>query len=124
VQEYIRKHGGDPDDCDEKEDLIKKATELHDEEKKEVHLARSITTLHSSSVALCFFCIILCESEVRHVMTFMSSNRSVKVCPADLLAGHDHLGPHLPAEGESSEQGLSISSIWERRVPSLPSAYK
>ena len=36
LQEYIKDHGGDPDDCEEKRDLIEKATEIHDKQDKEV----------------------------------------------------------------------------------------
>ena len=35
-QDFIRKHGGDPDDCEEKKDLVERAAALHDKEKAKV----------------------------------------------------------------------------------------
>lgn len=39
-QEYIAEQGGNDDDCDEKADLINRATELRDKKKEVTSLAR------------------------------------------------------------------------------------
>ena len=36
IQDYVRQHGGNPDDCNEKHELVKKATEMRDKAKEQV----------------------------------------------------------------------------------------
>ena len=37
LQDYIRQHGGNPDDCDDKQDLVKHASDMRDKAKEQVN---------------------------------------------------------------------------------------
>ena len=49
MQEYIREHGGDPDDCEEKEDMVVMATAIQDKD------AAKKKVLHASCLAAPYF---------------------------------------------------------------------
>ena len=46
VQDYIRSHRGDPDDCGDKQDLVKKASEMRDKAKREVKPVTTSASTH------------------------------------------------------------------------------